>query len=75
MSSVLKACGTRSRYVNDGCRCGPCSEANYAYMRAYQRKPKDLKNAEMDRQARAWLDSLGTSISPRNIRPNLSTSF
>ena len=31
--------GTRARYL-EGCRCGPCTEANRVYQRGYFHTPK-----------------------------------
>jgi hypothetical protein len=34
MAEIGSAHGTRSRYINGGCRCDPCTEANRTYTAA-----------------------------------------
>ena len=48
--------GTRSRYVNHGCRCARCVAANSRYALAYLTKHREERrayNTELQRKRRA----------------------
>lgn len=60
---TIRSHGTRARYVHDGCRCGPCREANAAYQRA-RRRPSTSKGGA---EAMPWADRAACRFYPQSV--------